>query len=553
MKLRLLALISLFNFGIAIAQITNEPPVSNKLFLKKAVPVIEMPSFDLKKLQDEDAINDRQIKPYRFGHQFEVDLGIDNSGSWEKLPNGDRIWRVSILSKGAITLNFIFDHYNLAEGATVHLYDDHKKFVLGAYTSKMNNENNSLGTWIADGEKITIELYEPENVKGKSKLHIGQVVHGYRSVSNYQSYLKSLNQSGPCNLDINCDVGSDFNGIKEKVKKGVALILNNGSDWCTGTLINNTRNDKAPYLLTANHCRGGEANWTFRFNWISTNTVCASTENSIDNGPSNYFQTTSGATVLAQNDKTDFELVEITGGLDDAWDLEWVGWDRTGGTPDFTVGIHHPSGDIMKVCRDNNAPEKTLINFENPQTEMWRIIGGGSSLGWDLGVTERGSSGSALFDPNGRIIGQLAGGFAACSGTDDNGTEDWYGRFDISWSFGNSDNTRLSNWLDPVNTGQLQLNMLSEADSNPDPPAEDDEIGIIFPNPSRGGKFTITNSEENILKISVYDIRGKIVSSKEVDIENPEIDLSTKRSGIYFLYIENISKGETFKKKIIIY
>ena len=34
-------------------------------------------------------------------------------------------------------------------------------------------------------------------------------------------------------------------------------------------------------------------------------------------------------------------------------------------------------------------------------------IGFGNGNGWDLGVTEGGSSGSALFDGNGRIIGQL--------------------------------------------------------------------------------------------------------------------------------------------------
>lgn len=544
--------IFIFCVNILNAQITNEPPKTNKYNFKKVVPVIEMPSFDLKKLQEEDAINDKQVKPYRFGYEFDVSYDFSNSGIWEELPNGDRTWRITFFSKNAKTLNFIFDNYQLAEGATIHLYNQDRSFVLGAYTNKMNNKNKSLGTWIADGDKITIEFYEPANVKGLSKLAIGTVVHGYRSVTNYRNHLKGLNASGPCNLDVNCDVGNDFNDIKDKIKKGVALILNNGNDWCTGTLINNTSNNGAPYLLTANHCNGGEANWTFRFNWVSTNNVCASIGNSTDNGSENYFQTTSGSTILAQNSETDVELVEITGGLDESWDLEWVGWDRTGNVPPFTIGIHHPSGDIMKVCRDNNTPEYFVRSFNgNPTTELWRIKGEGAEQGWDLGVTEPGSSGSALFNPEGKIIGQLAGGFAACAGTNDNGDEDWYGRFDISWDFGNTDSTRLSNWLDPQNTGQMTLEMLSEAGDAP-PPVETVTEGIVFPNPSENGKFTITNNTNNVLVYRVFDISGKLVSSGQVNSLNPEIDLSFMRSGVYFMDVDSTSKGN-YVRRLVLY
>ncbi|WP_299434374.1 T9SS type A sorting domain-containing protein [uncultured Aquimarina sp.] len=539
---------------IASSQITNEAPRSSFSKLSKSIPTISMPSFDLKKIQEEDKVNDLiRSKPFRFGHEFDVDLNMNNSGVLEELNNGDQIWRLSIKSEGANTLNFIFDLFDLAEGASVHLYNDDKSFVLGAYTSKMNNDNKSLGTWIADGEKITIEFYEPSNVKGLSKLNIGTVVHGYRTVANYETHLKRLNDSGDCNQDVNCDIGADFNSIKDNVKKGVALILNNGSDWCTGTLINNTSNNAAPYLLTANHCSGGEANWTFRFNWISTNNVCAAITNSTDNGPSNYFQTTSGATVLAQNSETDFELIEITGGLDDSWDLEWAGWDRTGAIPSYTVGIHHPSGDIMKVCRDDNAPEYFIRTFNgNPTTELWRIIGGGANQGWDLGVTEPGSSGSALFDPNGRIIGQLAGGFAACSGTNDNGTEDWYGRFDISWDFGTTNSTRLSNWLDPANTGQTTLDSLSEelllsVDEND----ELDRDIALYPNPS-DGVFNVANNSGSKLTYDLFNIIGQQVGSGKMDNKNSVLDISSNDSGVYFISITDTSKNTKITKKVVI-
>jgi len=553
MKKYIVCIIVLFICKIGNSQITNGTPRSSFAKLNKNIPTIEMPSFDLKKIQEEDAINDlNRTKAFRFGYEFEVDFGLKNSGVWEELPNGDQIWRINIKSEGAHTLNFIFDSFELAEGAEVYLYNDDRSFILGAYTSKMNNENKSLGTWIADGDKITIEYYVPVNVKGLGNFHIGSVVHGYRSVSNFEAQQKRLNDSGPCNLDVNCPVGADFDPLKDKLKKAVALILNNGSDWCSGTLINNTSNNGAPYLLTANHCAGNEANWSFRFNWISSNTVCATNDNSVDNGSDNFYQTTSGARVLARNSQSDFELVEVLGGLDDTWDLEWAGWDRTGQTPSFVVGIHHPSGDIMKVCRQNIGPtisDNFRVSGISEPIDTWRVSN------WDLGVTERGSSGSAIFDPNGRILGGLSGGDAACSGTNDNGGFDVYGRFEVSWDFGTTDATRLSNWLDPGNKGCLILNMLSEENAGMNVCEEEvviieeDKPVRLYPNPTEDELF-VTNVENEVTKYGVFNVFGRKIL--EGLLNTDKLDLSALSSGVYFVQIENSKLGEDFIKKIIV-
>ncbi len=553
MKKTILWIMTLMCYTASYAQVTNEG-TPNSAFLtekKNDIPVIIMPTFDLKEVEEEDAINDSKGKPFRFGYEFAVDLGVKNAGVWDKLPNGDKIWRISILSKGAKTLNFIFDSYVLPDGASVYLYNDDQSFLLGAYTSKMNNDSKSLGTWIADGEKITIEYNVPAEAQDDGELHIGSVVHGYRSIGNFETHQKRLNDSGPCNLDVNCEVGRDFDPIKNRLKRSVALILSSGSDWCTGTLINNTSNNKAPYILTANHCSGNEANWSFRFNWVSTNTVCATTENSIDNSSGNYFQTTSGATVLANNTKTDMRLIEVTGGLDDSWNLEWAGWDRTGVTPDFVVGIHHPSGDIMKICRENQPPTKTTINFNGePITEIWRIAD------WDLGVTEKGSSGSAIFDENGRIVGQLAGGLAACNGTDDNNTEDWYGRFDISWDFGTTYDTRLSDWLDPEETGQTKLDMISvelglDEDEYEDEGQKKNTVEF-YPNPT-GGIINLTNNtRDDLLTYNAYDITGKKVSEGSISRKEEILDFSSFDTGVYFLKVINQSGERVLEEKIMI-
>ena len=74
---------------------------------------------------------------------------------------------------------------------------------------------------------------------------------------------------------------------------------------------------------------------------------------------------------------------------------------------------------------------------------------------WNQGITAAGSSGSPLLDLNDRVIGQLHGGTSFCSTPN---APDWYGSFDLSWTGGGTNTTRLSNWLDPNNTGAITTN-----------------------------------------------------------------------------------------------
>ncbi len=550
-KLIVLGLL-LFTLGIN-AQVTHSEPVSWGMQEKKSIVPMLMKSFDLAKIKAEDAKNDSdKSRPWRFGYELKVNLGLKNSGVWDELPNGDRIWRINIISKDAKTLNFIFDTYKIPRGATMHLYNSDKSDLLGAYTNIFNRPDQMLGTWMVEGDNVWIEYFEPASVAGKGQLNIAKVIHGYRSITNTQIQSKNFGDSGDCNQDVECPVGEDFDELKDRLKHAVAFVIMDGF-VCTGTLINNTKNDKAPYFLTANHCNAGsESTWAFRFNWISPNPSCATTTGSTDAAVN---QTTSGATRLAANVESDFKLLNLDGGLDESWELEWAGWDRRDIAANFAIGIHHPSGDIMKVCRENTALTqiKTGIGGLTDPVDSWQVTD------WDLGVTEGGSSGSALFDPNGRIVGQLAGGGAACSGTNDNDLSDFYGRFNVSWSFGNSDSNRLSNWLDPDNTGRETLNMLSqENNGNPPPPPppidpepEEEKVLAVSFNASEA-IVNITNTVEGKLEYYLYNISGMVVGSGKLSEEKGQIDMSDKSTGMYFIYVKNTSDGTSFTKKVIV-
>ena len=424
----------------ANAQVTNEgKPKSWALENSEISNPILMPSFNLKELIDEDKINDAlKDRPFRFGHKFHVDYNMTNSGVWTTLKNGDRIWQIRIKSSGAQSLNFILNDFYLPNGSTLYLYNHDKTDLLGAYTDSQNNPQGVLGTWLVKGDDIYIEYYEKYQYLGQGSLSIKEVIHGYRTEKDFT---KALGSSGDCNLDVNCPIGTDLDPLKEELKRSVAMMISGGSGFCSGALVNNTANDGTPYFLTANHCYSNPSTWAFRFNWISTNTVCAQTTSSISN---TNFNTISGATLRARRANSDFCLVEINSPIPPSWNCVWAGWDRTTNVASSIFGIHHPAGDIMKTCRDG-APVLTNYATEN----VWRIND------WQMGVTEGGSSGSPLFNENGHLIGQLWRGSAACSGTNDNGGYDEYGRFDISWDAGTTVATRLREWLDPSNTGEV--------------------------------------------------------------------------------------------------
>jgi len=471
MKTKLLLICSTFFLtGISFSQTVNlGEPVSwnGKILNERSVQTQTMPGYNQVEINAEDAINDHlKDAPWRFGYKYNTNFTLENSGTWTELPNGDRIWRIGIKCPNAMTVNLLFENLFIPEGAHMYMYDIDHTNKIGAFTSKNNNSAGVLGSELIHGEHIILEYFEPARITNSGHLTIANVIHGYRGLNTIQSKLtKALNSSGDCNIDVNCPLG---NGWENQIRS-VAMIVVNGSGICTGALINNTCDNGTPYFLTANHCLSGAnvgstLNWAFRFNWESPlgTESCATTANSVDPGAP-YDQTAYGATVLVQGTQADHALLEINNmTVNDAetWNAYYAGWnnDDTDGSITQATGIHHPSGDVKKICRENNSPYHNTA----AGAQVWYINQ------WEEGVTEPGSSGSPLFDQNGRIIGQLYGGLAACSGTANNGQYDYYGRLGVSWSLG------ISTYLAPNSCGTAVTN----DGWDPNQPTLPDDAGI---------------------------------------------------------------------------
>ncbi|HEY3295091.1 MAG TPA: serine protease [bacterium] len=419
----------------ALAQISSGgTPPSFSSSISGTVPTIQMPAVDTQSLMREDSVVDGP-HPFRFAAELDVAYNLRNSGVWTTLPNGDHVWRLRISSPGAYSIGLLYNDWFIPKGGQLYLYNDNRSKVIGAFTSANNWDGPNNITEHIPGDAITLEYLEPAALSGQSRLSVSKVCHAYRDVLRARA-TDSFGDSEPCEININCPAGASWQAHKH----GVAMYFINNSGQCSGTLVNNTAQDYTPYFLTANHCTSNPSDtYIFYFNYESPN--CSNI-----NGPGN--QTVANATLVSNYSISDFTLLRLSTPVPMAYSPYWAGWDRSGGTPANCTGISHPRGDIKKIYWTTNAMFSSDWNGVGPNSHwgMW----------WTSGAMEPGSSGSPGYDQNGRVIGQLHGGYPGCSNP--NGPLALYGKLSVSWPGNGSNSTRLSNWLDPSGSNPSVVN-----------------------------------------------------------------------------------------------
>ncbi|MBT0606650.1 T9SS type A sorting domain-containing protein [Aequorivita echinoideorum] len=524
-------------------------PKSWSLNLAQNPETIVLPRLNMESIYAQDSINDA-IKniPWRFGLERNFSISIDNDGLWTTLDDGSRVWRALIQSPGALNISINFNEFYIPEGSQFHLFNAAHTDVSRTYTFNDNSEYRQMGSWFVEGDTLWLEYFEPKNSVETPEIEVSSIIHGYRlgEVIILPDGTRGINESGDCNYDVNCPIGADFDSKKDVLKKSIALVNLGNGYLCSASLINNTRNDKTPYLLTANHCleNSDPAFWSVRFNWVSPNPACGT---GADSGNMQTNFTMSGAKLISNNSYSDFALVELQNRIPNSWDVAFAGWDNSDTNPQFEVGIHHPNGDIMKVCRDNSGAQKTDANG----TQVWLIGGGahGTGNGWEIGTTESGSSGSPLFNEEGKIIGQLYAGQAGCDGLQNNNDYDIYGRLGISWNTGNTPQKRLKEWLDPAETGQTSIETLQNILNTP----EFDMTGDlqIFPNPASSA-LTVLNYKYPNLKYAFVNALGQIYGKGSLSSTMNSISVSGMSEGIYFLYLLDEDTNDSITKKIVV-
>ena len=431
--IKLLLSITIFYSGLFAVINTFEDSYSRINNINTAFESITMLEVDVDALILEDEKNTGIGVPMRFAHSFDVDLGINNAGTWEELDDGGSIWRLGLHSSGAYGMKVLFDAYYIPEGAELYVFSKDEDMSIGPYTHEQNHADGTFGIPLVKSDHIVVEYYQPANIETTPQININKVLHAYRDIHNYYG----SRDDRDCGDNVAC---SSANAYEDQVNSVIYLEM--VGYICSAVLVNNTSQDLKPYVLTAYHCaeEGGNLGqhnyFTFYFNH----------ESSSCSGSSGYYghsETGSYVRSWGNMNTSDFALLEMDDDPASSWDPYFAGWRRNTSAPTISAGIHHPGGDAKK------------INFDNDQAYSCSWYGSSTHwcLSWDEGGTAGGSSGSPIFDNNKRIVGQLTGG----SGAECGGGTDYYGKFSKSWNNGSSSNSRLKDWLDPGNTSVYTL------------------------------------------------------------------------------------------------
>ena len=370
---------------------------------------------------------DRNFHPmvFQYGDEYQMDIDIMNTVEPIN-QNGLYTYLIGIESPNAYGIGIIFDDFYLSENANLFIYDAEQTMFLGSFTSSNNKESFVFPTSIIKSDRIIIELNVPYNEVDFVRLNIGSIIHDYEDIMGYFDYSNGSTRED-CNTNVACSEGI---GYENQIDGTIRVTM--GGGLCSASIINNTLNDRTPYVLFADHCVSGSASsYVFLFNYqASTCTGTSASEN----------QSVSGSNLLVSediNNGPDFALLEMTSNIPDSYNPFYVGWSKVSSSPQDVFGVHHPGAGIKKITLDG-----TSVN--------------GNGYYWEFqyndGRVIPGSSGSPLFDNNKRQVGIASYIYTNyCDPSPDCYCDQQYnhgyGRFDMAWNMG------LSSYLDPLNSG----------------------------------------------------------------------------------------------------
>lgn len=500
-------------------------------------------SFDVKRLIWEDEMAGRNGAPLRVAEALPVDLNIKQTGEWTTLPDGQKIWRQTITADSATALIISYRDFYIPEGGKLFIYNKDQSHILGAYTNKVNPDGGSFATEAIAGDTFTMEYVASDISDEEPRIELESIGYVYNRES-FAGNLPGINTPNAedgrttCRINVNCPEGANW----QKQKRGSVLLIfyvpgSRGWYTCSGSLVNNTAQDGKPYVLTASHCFAqgmdhdkfivyfnhefsGCANGTKEPDYKSMSKVISRVHVPLSSGSDNY-------------------LLEIAEGeIPKEWNPYFNGWDISNNTPQSGVVLHHPNTDVTKITTYNKPASHTKYEGSSPVNNYWAVVYDGNS------VTEKGSSGSPLFNEAGLIVGTLTGGSSYC---DNRYGADVYGKLWYGWNQYSSEE-QLKKYLDPLGKGTKILKGYDAGTSGIEEEIWIKKELILFPNPVEN-ELNI-NASSIIRSVKVFDIRGRqIFVRNNYNASTIQIPAGAWSKGVYTVTIQ--TEDKTITEKVI--
>lgn len=396
---------------------------------RAGIDVSRVPEVRLERI-DTDALlrEDSEARTKKGGFRISVGRNVAVApvdGNWFTAADGSKLWSAEIVATDALGLRLHFSDFALPAGAELAIYaptaSTPERGVVKSGFSRFDPERNvetysgaaadqakEFWSWTHFGDRVRIELSLPAGADAAAlPFKVDSLQHVYRDpmAAEFETAPREK-AAGPCHNDPNCFPEW------ENVARSVARItfVDGGSGFlCTGSLINNLKNDFTPYFLTAAHCIStASVASTLDVFWFYETNSCNGSVPSPASVPRSH-----GSTLVSTAPSSDGTLLLVDGALPGG--LFWAGW-TAGVVPTGNAGasIHHPSGDFKRISFETKGTAEACPNSN------W------TRIDWTNGPTEGGSSGSGVFRGDTKqLFGTLTGGPSSCG----NESYDCYGTF----------------------------------------------------------------------------------------------------------------------------
>lgn len=411
-------------------------------------------------------------------NQFAVDVphfvSASGSGQWTDA-GGTRTWRHAVTVPEAVSLSF--------HATRIHLPPSAVLTVNGTTTSTQYRDTDvasgSLWSRIQPGDTLEFTLEVRPEEAGQVVLEIPVFQAGYRGlapgVRSHETWrrMRAMAAGDP---DTPCVENYACHGTAANAPAGqatVAVTIAN-TYLCTGTMVNNTARDNAPYLLTARHC----ANGSFRpvavdmaptvvVYWDAM-TPCGEPLGSVLYSPNPQRQ--GGArTVFEQKDTWVMRLDQepVVDGV------HFAGFDAGGGEVDGGYSIHFA---VLYNKQYTRWHDRALRFLRPPDAlapfplEVLAVVN-------EFGVGGPGASGGALFTEAHRVVGVASiapvprsfSGYGQCPAVnpqvpDESNYSALYHALSSVWTLTEpgtlSGNVTLKSLLDPLDSGVTSMDSM---------------------------------------------------------------------------------------------